>query len=139
MRIMTVDAAQLRIATAAHRIGVLHRVPRRHAGRILWTSPRVAAPARPIDVFVSPSKIERSTLVLGIEVGAAWEEFGRNLAAAFNVLATAQMASFAAYAEAHSVFRCFPIRHGVSHYVSVLHVGRLRIGLQQASHLGSPV
>ena len=82
VRIVTVDAAQLGITTAQHRVGVFDRVPGGHARGEGRPGAYMATAARPVDVRVAAAEVQLPFLSLDGQVRAAREEFGRRLAAA---------------------------------------------------------
>src|SRR5262249_49599973 len=57
VRVVALDASELRIARPARGIGILGRVPRGHAGGELRAFARMASAAGPIDIGVRPAVI----------------------------------------------------------------------------------
>src|SRR5262245_19891475 len=99
MRIMAVNAAELGITAAAHRVGVFHRIPSGHPGGELRTSPGMTAAASPIDVIMRASEFQLPALAFHEQVGTAWKKARQDAPAALRVLCAAQVAGFAADAQ----------------------------------------
>ena len=96
--IMAIDAAELRVAAAAHRIGVFDGIPRGHAGRKLRAFARVASATRPVDVVVRTAGVGWRAGALHEQMRAARKETRSYLTGTFYVLLAAQMARLTTYA-----------------------------------------
>ena len=85
VRIVTVDAAQLGITTAQHRVGVFDRVPGGHARGEGRPGAYMAAAARPVDVGMATAEVQLPGLGLDRQLRAAREELGLHRPLALDV------------------------------------------------------
>src|SRR5262245_19130649 len=102
MRIVAVDTAQLRVATAEHGIGVFHRVPRGHPGGEGGSYADVAAAARPVKVRVSAPRL-RHARRLETQMLARREEPRQCAATALDMLLRPEVARLATDAVRHCI------------------------------------
>src|SRR5262245_51935401 len=108
MRIMTIDALELRVTTAVQRVGILHRIPRGHASGERRPAADVTATARPIDIGLCSPVLNLSFLAFDRKIGTRRNELWRNLARAVQVNLGAQVARFATDAQSHRMLRGGP-------------------------------
>jgi len=94
VRVVAVDALQLRIARSTGRVGVLDRIPRPHPRGKLGPRPRVATAAGPVHVRVVAARVDLRSRGLGEQVRTAGSKPGQ-LSRILGVTPTAQVTCLA--------------------------------------------
>ena len=103
MRVVAVDALQLRVTPSASCVGVLDRIPRPHPGSEFRPRPGVTAATGPVEIRVSPARLEPLSRRLGQQVRTFRGKF-RQLFRVRCVTTTPQVTGFAADPQSDAEF-----------------------------------